>query len=117
MSRVWPATLPPFAAAGYQRQPGRSGVRFEPELGPAKQHRRTRAAPQRLQLQLFLTAAQRATFWTFFETTCAAGALSFTLVDPVEGTSHTWQFDVDARPVETLDPPDFVLTFPLDRLA
>lgn len=113
----WPDTLPKFKAEGYGRAPQPAGVRFQPERGPAKQRRTTRAAPWNNTFQLELTAAQLAIFWAFWEDDCASGALSFTMNDPITGAEHDWRFIIDQPPQESLAPPWHVISFSLERLV
>ncbi len=75
---TWPATLPQFSLRdGYSEDLGFPVIQA-PVDGPALARRRYTAAPRNVSAQYQLTNAQLATFETFFLTTVAQGALSFT---------------------------------------
>ncbi|ANT39919.1 hypothetical protein RGUI_0846 [Rhodovulum sp. P5] len=91
---VWPS-IPFFVARdGWQRTgPENAVLRTDMETGPAKQRRRTTAAPKRWSGAIpSLTAAELASFETFFDTTLQTGALSFTATDPADETVKTFRF-------------------------
>ncbi len=113
---AWPETLPNFLAAGYERAPGPSGERFQPDRGPAKQRLTTRAAPWQLSFQLKCTKAQRDAFWEFWRDDCKRGALSFTMTDPVEEDEASFSFLIDQAPRESFAKPYYMISFPMERL-
>jgi len=70
-----------------------SVIRTEMSAGPAKVRRRSTAEPRVMRMgHPAYTTAEAQSLATFFETTVAGGALSFTMDDPLAGTSGTFRF-------------------------
>jgi len=67
-------------------------IRTEMSTGPAKVRRRFTSGVRPRPCEFIFTLAQLATFRTFFESTCAGGALSFSWTHPVDGTAITCRF-------------------------
>lgn len=112
---TWPATLN-LLEEGYGRAPQAGGVRFQPERGPAKQRRTTRAAPWDETYVGRWTLEQRDAFWSFWAEDCQRGALSFTMDDPFSGEEAEFRFIIGQEPRESRRKPWFIVAFPLERL-
>jgi len=95
---TWPATLPPPLAGSYREASPQTAVRTQMEVGPAKVRRRAAVGVRQLAFSMHLTLAELNTLRTFFETTTAAGALSFDYTHPVFGTAETARFISDNPP-------------------
>lgn len=90
----WPPSLPQSPEIRGQRlQQGSNRASFPPELGAPMSRKRGSAGPQRHELAVSLSAAQYATFQTFYQTTINYGADNFTWVHPVTGAATTCKFD------------------------
>ena len=88
---TWPATLPHLnAGATEQRQQG--FIRTPMSMGPGKQRRRFSAVSRLFKGQMHLTAAQRATFDTFYQGTLSEGSLEFDFTDPIDFSTATYRF-------------------------
>lgn len=95
MPQAWPPTLRFFIAHDGLSRSGPLGgtIRTQMDTGPAKVRRRFTAAPRRFTgVTPKMTKAELATFESFYETTLAMGALSFTAEDPLDCTSKTFRF-------------------------
>lgn len=98
---AWPGSLPYFMLNARESQQD-GAVRTDMETGPAKVRQRFTAVSRYLDCEVMLaTAAQRATFDTFFFTTLANGSLTFDQVDPADGTTQSFRF---------MAPPEFTYT-------
>ena len=64
-------------------------VRSPMDVGPAKVRRRATAGVTQLKCAFRLSAAQRGSLLTFWETTLAAGALSYSWTHPISGAGIT----------------------------
>ncbi len=79
MSQNWPSTLPQmWLINSYQETLPKIMVRTEMDAGPAKTRRRFSAQVTPIKAKLLLTSTQKGVLETFFNTTTAGGALSFT---------------------------------------
>lgn len=79
MAQNWPSTLPQaWLNDGYQETLPNVMIRSEMDAGPAKSRRRFTAQVTPIKAQLLLTTAEKGYLETFFNTTIAGGALSFT---------------------------------------
>lgn len=88
---VWPGTLPGFSVElTDQRIDGT--IRSSMDAGPAKVRRRFSAVSRIIETAVTLTAAQRATFDTFFADTLGEGSLPFDFDDPADGTTVELRF-------------------------
>lgn len=90
---AWPASLPQELvrdglAVGYQS----NVVRYQAELGPPLSRRRGTAAPKTLSGSMVISAAQFATWSTFFEATIKYGADSFSWNHPIDDSAITVKF-------------------------
>ena len=93
MPTYWPASLPSTPLLqGLSYTPQTQVVRTPMDIGPPKLRRRTSAEVTPFSARLVLTGAQLATLRTFFFTTLAGGALTFTWLEPTTGASVTMQF-------------------------
>ena len=94
---VWPSTLPqaPLAASlSMKRQD--ATVRFQPDVGDPIVRNRYTAKARTYTFNMIFSAAQLATFDTFFDTTLANGSLKFDWLDPVYAVqSHLGVSDGD----------------------
>lgn len=89
----WPATLPDsLLVEGYRERPPMTGLRFDPDAGPAIQRRRLTANVRPIVGQLHLTKAQVAIFDDFWINTLANGSLEFDWTHPRTGASVTLRF-------------------------
>ena len=79
---VWPASLPQFVDRPHTEGMPDALLRTPMDAGPAKTRRRFTAGIKPVKAQMDLTAAQAATFETFFDVTLKAGALAFDWVLP-----------------------------------
>jgi len=89
---VWPVSLPQTLEIGAQetRQPGL--LRFDTDIGPPKQRRRFSATSRFFSGTMLMTAAQRATFETFYVTTSQQGSAAFDYIDPLDGSTQDFRF-------------------------
>lgn len=88
---VWPGSLPK-QLVGVTDSRTANLVRTETDGGPAKVRRRFTAVPRDVQTPMVFTAAQRATFDTFYITTLNDGADKFDWTDPVDNATKTFRF-------------------------
>ncbi len=88
MAAVWPPSLPqsPLVEA-YDEQLADTTLRTQMDAGPAKARRRYATGVGNLTVQMFMNETQQQTFWSFFETTIAGGALRFEFTHPRLDTS------------------------------
>jgi hypothetical protein len=101
---TWPATLPQYPLiAGYARTQQPQTVRTEMDAGPAYVRRRFTAASTYFSESTIVDAAQRATFWEFFNTTLAGGALPFSWKDPVTAAAGIFRFMGEPQEVAYTD--------------
>lgn len=85
---TYPPSLPHLARLSHMDETlGSDVIRTKMSIGPDKVRRRSSVAPDTLSLGCnSLSAAQKATFRTFFKETLGDGALSFDMADPDGGT-------------------------------
>lgn len=89
----WPSSLPQAPLVqGYSETFADNLLRTPMDKGPVKVRRRTTRGVKTFAITFRLTAAQAATFTTFFEDTLSDGALSFTFTQPRTGTTLTVRF-------------------------
>lgn len=89
---TWPGSLPSFLVGAKETRQDAT-VRTEMDAGPAKSRARFTAASRYFDCEVLLdTAAKRATFETFFETTISMGSAEFDHVDPRDGTTQSFRF-------------------------
>ncbi len=89
---VWPPSLPEYVSEnGYTEKPvsNTTGTRME---GALKIRRRFTARFRRYTVTVILSAAQVATFETFFHTTLADGSIPFDWVHPASRAAATFRF-------------------------
>lgn len=79
---VWPTTLPRPERSGYQLQPQDARRKRGFESGPPGYRRRFSAVAKMVSLSVVLNSYQREIFDTFYEVSCAEGAVLFWLPDP-----------------------------------
>ncbi len=80
---AWPGTLPTkLYVSGYGQSSPDITIKSEMDAGPAKVRRRFTAGVTPVSGTMILTAAQLATFITFFETTTLGGSLRFSWTKP-----------------------------------
>ena len=90
---AWPATLPQSPLVeGYSEETPDLVVRTSMDEGPAKIRRRFTANVRNITHNYLLTQAQVATLDTFFVTTLAGGALTFTFINPRTAATDTYRF-------------------------
>jgi len=95
MAAAYPADLPFFDELdGWsQSAPVEAVIRTEMSAGPVKTRRRFTAAPRRMTGRIpYLTAAELATFESFYAVDLAMGALSLTAAHPVTEAVETFRF-------------------------
>ena len=78
--------------AGATEAPQQGFIRTPMGTGPAKQRRRFSAVSRNFKGRMHLTAAQRATFDTFYGSTISEGSEEFTFTDPIDFSSATYRF-------------------------
>jgi hypothetical protein len=85
---VWPLDLPqkPLLQGFSETLPNLT-TRTPMDTGPAKVRRRSTAGVTQLQCVFRLTAAQRASLLTFWQTTLAGGSLSYSWTHPISGAA------------------------------
>lgn len=91
---VWPVSLPQGAFINsWQEEPADGKVAFQVEVGPSKTRRRLSSPGRLIDHAILITTAQRATLFTFYETTIKGGSLEFDWVHPIDGVTQTWMFE------------------------
>lgn len=95
---AWPASLPEFLEVGAAEEVQQAFIRTDNSTGPPKQRRRFSSSTRMIRGTMLLTAAERATFDTFYNTTINDGSDSFTFTDPVDNTTQNFRF---------MEPPSF----------
>jgi hypothetical protein len=87
---AWPSDLPQLPLVqGFSETAPTLAVRSPMDVGPAKVRRRATAGVTQLKCTFRLSAAQRASLLTFWQTTLAGGALSYSWTHPISGTAIT----------------------------
>lgn len=90
---VWPVSLPVAGANGVSGGPQSNVISFEPDVGPTIDRRRASVVTRLYDVTLpMLTAAQYATFATFFNATLNGGILPFTWVNPMTSATQRVKF-------------------------
>lgn len=85
---VWPSSLPQRPLVdGYSNIFGDGAKRTDMDSGPPKVRKRFTATVEPLRLAFRVTRAQVATLRAFYRDDCAYGAIAFSFVEPVSGTS------------------------------
>lgn len=94
----WPAALPQaFLLDTFQQTLPDTLLRTQPEAGPAIVRRRFSTATTPVSGEMFMTAAQRATFTEFWTETIAYGSAQFEF--PAQIGTGTWTVRLTAPPV------------------
>jgi hypothetical protein len=87
---AWPSDLPPRPLVeGFSETAPTLTVRSSMDVGPAKVRRRVTAGVTQLKCSFRLSPTQRASLLTFWQTTLAGGALSYTWAHPISGAAIT----------------------------
>ena len=87
---AWPSDLPQRPLVeGFSETAPTLTVRSPMDVGPAKVRRRVTAGVTQLKCAFRLSTTQRASLLTFWQTTLAGGALSFTWTHPISGAAIT----------------------------
>ncbi len=90
---TWPVSLPQFVQeSGYSESLEDQTVETGMSSGPVKIRRRFTASFRPIQCTIMCTAAQAATFETFYVTTLRGGSLPFDWVNPRTQTAATFRF-------------------------
>jgi len=90
---AWDAGLPQtLLINGYSESAADNLLRTSMDVGPAKQRRRSAAGPRPVSGSLKMTAAQIATFKTFYITTLLGGSLRFSWTDPITAAAVEMRF-------------------------
>lgn len=90
---AWPGSLPAYVEqAGYNERLPDQTLETAMETGPGKTRQRFTTNVQPFGFVIKMTAAQYATFETFFRTTLAGGSLKFDWVHPRTRVAATYQF-------------------------
>ena len=96
---AWPSDLPPRPLVeGFAETAPTLTVRSPMDVGPAKVRRRVTAGVTQLKCSFRLSTTQRASLLTFWQTTLAGGAFSYTWAHPISGAAITCRI---------VDPPAF----------
>ena len=94
----WPASLQQLLeVAGFEYIPGKTSVRTEMDVGPAKVRSRFTDAVDQYLCQITLDFDQVATFKTFYKTTLNNGVNPFLFDDPFTETEATFRFYAEPR--------------------
>lgn len=90
---VWPATIPQNPVlGGWTWKAQDNKVSFKPEIGPSIERRRGTAIVHNYDAKFPpFTAAEVATFETWFQDDLKSGTLHFLMDDPTSGTSFKWK--------------------------
>jgi hypothetical protein len=87
---AYPASLPQSPLLdGYEEEDQETALRSNMEIGPAKTRSRTTSAVTKIMWPTLLTNAQKTTLQTFYQTTVARGATSFTITEPETAVTIT----------------------------
>jgi hypothetical protein len=90
---AWPGSLPQFPLVdGNNIALGDNRLVFKPDRGRTIMRRATTSRDDSASFTFSLSAAQVASFMSFYKTDCADGSLSFTYLDPTIGATKTFQF-------------------------
>lgn len=85
---AWPVDLPQKPLVqGFSETLPTLTVRSPMDTGPAKVRRRSTAGVTQMQCVFRLTATQRASLLTFWQTTLAGGSLSYNWTHPISGAN------------------------------
>ena len=85
---AWPSDLPQKPLVqGFSETAPQLAVRSPMDVGPAKVRRRATAGVTQLKCAFRLSAAQRASLLTFWQTTLQGGALAFAWTHPISGAA------------------------------
>lgn len=89
----WPVQLPDYVLQeGFAERLADTTIENQTEGGVTKTRQRFTAKVRVLSLSVKMTYAQAATFETFYEDTCAGGAIPFDWVHPRYRTPITFKF-------------------------
>lgn len=89
----WPVGLQQkLNAKGFTKKLGKTTVRTEMDVGPAKVRSRFTDAVDTYSSSILLDFAENATFETFYKTTLNNGALTFEFLDPFTETIANFRF-------------------------
>ena len=81
---TWPETLPQSPLVdGFSSTKADGRLRSSMDAGPDKVRRRFTAVPKILTCSFYMTAAQRTSFWTFFDDTLIEGSLKYDWAHPI----------------------------------
>lgn len=110
MAQVWPVTLPqkPLYAGNQETLPN-NVISFSTEGGPAKRRKRYTAKGGTFPMTFKMTAAQLATYRTFYNDTIEQGALAFELEHPTREDTAYWIITESAITRVGASPADFYL--------
>jgi hypothetical protein len=89
---AFPASLPQAASMQVTDEDQAGTIRSEQDTGAPKTRQRFTATIRKITMVMILNGTQRATFNTFYRTTISNGATSFTIPDPLDGSSITVRF-------------------------
>lgn len=90
---TWPPSLPQYPNQdGFSEEQADNTIRTQFDAGTMKLRRRYTAAPIKFTMSFTLTAAQKTTLETFFNTTLAGGSLPFDWVKPSDNAAATFVF-------------------------
>jgi hypothetical protein len=93
MAQVWPASLQEkLSEANFGLGIGDTTIRTDMDVGPAKVRRRFTKSIDSYTASIYLTSAQYATFYNFFDTTLNGGVLSFDFAHPITGVTTEFRF-------------------------
>ena len=113
---TWPSTIPQKPAlGGFTWKPQSNKVTFKPEIGPSIERRRGTAVVHSYDAKFPpFTAAEVATFETWFQDDLKSGTLKFNWNDPVSGTLFSWK--ITDYQFSNMDANRFDLAVKINRL-
>lgn len=90
MTVAWPSTVPDdFQSSGYGYEAQSGVIRTNMDTGPAKVRRRFTAVTKNHKGSIVMTKTEFATWESWFEVSIAYGSLTFTMTNPLTGSSMT----------------------------
>jgi len=114
---TWPATLPQRPLVnGFSETPQSNVIRSSMATGPAKQRRRFTAKIINYDMVFHMTAAQKATLDTFYETTLSDGITPFDFTHPISGATVSLRFMEDPPSYRAVAPTLFAVTIKVEQL-
>lgn len=115
--RHWPSDVPSYALIdGYDESMEGNAVSFTPEVGPPKWRRLFSTSSEVLSFSILMTAAQYASFLTFYRSTLKDGTKPFTMTHPRLQTTVTMRF-MDKPQIADAGPDSFRVSLKMRKSA